>query len=342
MMGISSVQQDFQDRALQMQHEDADFGQSTVPFDFGLQRPFVGVSGEGEWTNAVMDLVPFLSADQLAKALAILDRAILNTQQAKVVQQMLDEASATQVPTLTLCSLIHSATQMQHQLFEQQQSLLDELHHLRAMVLLENATRALLLQPIISGSQNSTVSSTMDLPQMDSEAPNSGSRQGGRRPAKTLSDSLELLSTEDPRCLLIIRRINKLGFKADRKLKQFFSTFGVVVKVLCAHSSVRPSAAGQAPQPARKRPSSLGFLQMATAESVAEILKLDEYQIDGFPIKVQKFERHHGEAAAAEAAAAEAAEGEIYFKQDPCVRGLSTASTVAESFGNSSQQESDF
>ncbi|CAE7464458.1 mkkA [Symbiodinium sp. CCMP2592] len=39
---------------------------------------------------------------------------------------------------------------------------------------------------------------------------------------QTLSTSLQLLSKEDPDKLIIVRRINKLGFKASRKLKQYF------------------------------------------------------------------------------------------------------------------------
>eukprot|EP00445_Apocalathium_hangoei_P055961 CAMPEP_0204049922 /NCGR_PEP_ID=MMETSP0360-20130528/119324_1 /ASSEMBLY_ACC=CAM_ASM_000342 /TAXON_ID=268821 /ORGANISM="Scrippsiella Hangoei, Strain SHTV-5" /LENGTH=75 /DNA_ID=CAMNT_0050996845 /DNA_START=18 /DNA_END=242 /DNA_ORIENTATION=+ len=55
----------------------------------------------------------------------------------------------------------------------------------------------------------------------------------------TLSMSLQMLSNEDPACLFIVRRINKLGFKAARKIRQYFMAYGQVLKVLVAHSTVR-------------------------------------------------------------------------------------------------------
>lgn len=113
--------------------------------------------------------------------------------------------------------------------------------------------------------------------------------------------SLQLLSHEDAQCLFIVRRINKLGFKAAKKLKQYFTMFGTVVNVLCAHSTVRLSNGESAPPiVARKRPSSLGFVQMADAYSVSKILE-HEHEVDGFLIRVEKFERHQSEAAAEEA-----------------------------------------
>ena len=83
--------------------------------------------------------------------------------------------------------------------------------------------------------------------------------QAGRQ-VQTLSSSLQLLSNVNPDCLFIVRRINKLGFKAARTLKKHFSTHGNVLRVLVAHSTVRQHGDPQCQ--ARRRPSSLGFVQM--------------------------------------------------------------------------------
>lgn len=115
----------------------------------------------------------------------------------------------------------------------------------------------------------------------------------GARQVQTLSTSLQLLSDEDPDCLFIVRRINKLGFKAARTLKRHFSAYGTVVRVLAAHSTVRQHGDPQCH--ARRRPSSLGFVQMATTEAVGKILEFgDEQEIEGAMIRVQRFKRQHG------------------------------------------------
>lgn len=111
------------------------------------------------------------------------------------------------------------------------------------------------------------------------------------RQKQTLSASLQILASVDPTCLLIVRRINKLGFKASRKLKQHFSTYGAVIRVLVAHSTVKQR--GDPTSCTRRRPSSLGFVHMALPSAVAEILKHGENQeVAGSFIRVQSFERN--------------------------------------------------
>jgi len=102
---------------------------------------------------------------------------------------------------------------------------------------------------------------------------------------------LHMVARVDPACLLIVRRINKLGFKAPQKLKQHFSTYGVVIRVLVAHSAVKQHS--DPASRACRRPGSLGFVHMALPSAIAEILKRGETQdIAGAVIRVQGFERH--------------------------------------------------
>jgi len=148
---------------------------------------------------------------------------------------------------------------------------------------------------------------------------------------QTLSTSLQLLSKEDPDKLIIVRRINKLGFKASRKLKQYFGEFGSVIRVLIAHSTCRDLKDSEGK--VRQRPSSLGFVQMASAEAVRKALALGtEQEVEGATILVQKFERQanaKGDLSPAEAAASipDVKSGEAFWRQDTTKSNASTAET---------------
>lgn len=125
------------------------------------------------------------------------------------------------------------------------------------------------------------------------------------RQARTLSTSLQVLCHEDPDCLFVVRRINKLGFHACRSLKRHFAAQGSVVRVLSAHSTVRQH--GDTQGLVRRRPSSLGFVQMASAKAVQKILAFGtEHIVDGCAIIVQRFERQHGDALLEDEASLEA------------------------------------
>lgn len=147
---------------------------------------------------------------------------------------------------------------------------------------------------------------------------------------QTLSTSLQLLSKEDPDKLIIVRRINKLGFKASRKLKQYFGEFGSVTRVLIAHSTCRDLKDSEGK--VRQRPSSLGFVQMASAEAVRKALALGtEQEVEGATILVQKFERQanaKGDLSPAEAASIpDVKSGDAFWRQDTTKSNASTAET---------------
>lgn len=165
------------------------------------------------------------------------------------------------------------------------------------------------------------------------------SSRGGSRQVQTLSTSLQVLADEDPDCLFIVRRINKLGFKACRKLKQYFSAYGPVVRVLVAHSTVRQH--GDPQSGTRRRPSSLGFVHMGSAEAVREVIAAGmEQEVDGALIRVQRFERQASEEmeeieeeqATAEPEARATHKGSDWDRQESGVSTVSTrtaASTAA-------------
>lgn len=179
---------------------------------------------------------------------------------------------------------------------QHQQSILSELLHLprdQANAAVAAAAAAVATAGKTPPPGKGLVASPQDdarLPQKATDrtkAPPSGS---GSRKVQTLSTSLQLLSGEDPDCLFIVRRINKLGFKAVRTLKRHFSAYGTVLKVLLAHSTVRQH--GDPASHARRRPSSLGFIQMTSADATNKVLALgNEHEVDGVSIRVQRFER---------------------------------------------------
>jgi len=113
----------------------------------------------------------------------------------------------------------------------------------------------------------------------------------GQVQAMTLSMSLQLLSKEDSSTLFVVRCINKLGFKAAQKLKAHFAWYGHVVRVLVAHSTLKQTGNPQL-NLLRRRPSSLGFIHMARAEAVRQVLlRGEEHEVDGCMIRVQQFQR---------------------------------------------------
>lgn len=147
-----------------------------------------------------------------------------------------------------------------------------------------------LLPELLAQCQQTSEAPCSEFSAEQSEMRRNGEQHGG---VQTLSSSLQLLADEDPACLFIVRRINKLGFKASKKLKNYFSGCGTVVRVLVAHSTVRPPSHYWDRQNwPRRRPSSLGFVQMATPEAAQRVLAFGQAQkVENCVILVQRFER---------------------------------------------------
>eukprot|EP00435_Cladocopium_sp_Y103_P053173 s1517_g17.t1 len=86
------------------------------------------------------------------------------------------------------------------------------------------------------------------------------------RPKQTLRGYLEELRSEDPRCIFIVRRINKLGFRSKSALESHYSKFGKVLQVCVAHSKVKPLP--NSGQTARTRPGNFGLVVMQSPAAV--------------------------------------------------------------------------
>jgi len=286
-----------------------------VALDSALPRvPLSQRASQGEWVNAVMATAPYLDSQGLQQALGILDRAIANVHEVKGLESIISGLRVALMAApgdMATMQNLNSAEVMRAHVYEQQQVLLQHLHSLKVVAVrtMSSTDRA---GEIWAGCRPVVGIEAAACPALPPSARDCGgwkaasieqvfvaaevpkpSRDRATRPARqaqTLSTSLQVLAHEDPDCLFIVRRINKLGFKACRKLKQHFSAYGSVVRVLVAHSTVRQH--GDPHSNTRRRPSSLGFVHMATAGAVQDVLlKGSEQDVDGVLIRVQRFER---------------------------------------------------
>jgi len=120
------------------------------------------------------------------------------------------------------------------------------------------------------------------------EVPESSEGSVGDAPGDTLQQHLQLLESEDPLCVLSVRKINRLGFDSKAILERHFAWHGVATKVLVAHLKVKQ--AGH--RPARSRPAGLGFVVMASREGARNVLHQGERQMIGdVEITVQPFQK---------------------------------------------------
>lgn len=128
----------------------------------------------------------------------------------------------------------------------------------------------------------------------------SGASPDANHSGETLRMPLRSLLHVDSNRVLIVRKINRLGFSSPTTLKEHFSWYGTVEKVLVAHSRVK-SGGGQAGMVSRLRPSGLGFVVMSRMEEAEVILAQGaEQQVCGTVIRVQKFERRMSESGEAQ------------------------------------------
>lgn len=109
----------------------------------------------------------------------------------------------------------------------------------------------------------------------------------GKDMVGTLRKNLEALQEQNPMSILIVRRINRLGFNSSTFLEKHFAQFGDgVLHVLVAHSRVKPSVKRPV---ARVRPGGIGFVVMANHLDVDSLLA-KKHVIHGVTIQVQRYE----------------------------------------------------
>jgi hypothetical protein len=106
---------------------------------------------------------------------------------------------------------------------------------------------------------------------------------------------LRSLINVDSGRVLIVRKINRLGFASQAVLLEHFSWYGVVERVLVAHSRVKSTSAadkGASPFSSRLRPSGLGFVVMSRVKDAQAILAHgSEQPVKDIMVRVQQFQR---------------------------------------------------
>lgn len=103
-----------------------------------------------------------------------------------------------------------------------------------------------------------------------------------------MHEHLEELRRENPFRVFIVRGLNQLGFASEACLLAHFSQFGPVKSVLVAH----PHVQSKAHDSSRIRPGRMGFVVMASAASVGNILAHGPRQlVAGCWMRVQRFEQ---------------------------------------------------
>jgi len=121
-------------------------------------------------------------------------------------------------------------------------------------------------------------------------------RNAGRKvgtPGITLRDNLLQLSSFDPECVILVRKINRLGLNSPQLLEIYFSRFGPVERVLISHSIDKPNEKRRHP---RWRPAGLGFIAMRNAQDAAAAIgHASEHIVLGVHIVVAPYEDHYAE-----------------------------------------------
>ena len=109
-----------------------------------------------------------------------------------------------------------------------------------------------------------------------------------------LPQVLHALDNESDDCIVVVRRITRLGFKSNRILKLRFEEIGWEVRnVVLLPSRSRPmdgSPSGGAPH---ARPSSMGFVVFSEPQNAKECLALGSVDVEGIQVLIQPFTRQY-------------------------------------------------
>eukprot|EP00425_Heterocapsa_triquetra_P012922 CAMPEP_0195154880 /NCGR_PEP_ID=MMETSP0448-20130528/183877_1 /TAXON_ID=66468 /ORGANISM="Heterocapsa triquestra, Strain CCMP 448" /LENGTH=481 /DNA_ID=CAMNT_0040193661 /DNA_START=127 /DNA_END=1572 /DNA_ORIENTATION=+ len=121
-------------------------------------------------------------------------------------------------------------------------------------------------------------------------------KEAGHGHGETLRAHLRSLIKVECSRVLIVRKINRLGFGSPLLLKKYYGWYGNVERVLVAHSLVKVGPGSSASTCSRLRPSGLGFIVMSKTEEAQAILADGPLQmVCGAEIRVQQFERRMAE-----------------------------------------------
>jgi hypothetical protein len=105
-----------------------------------------------------------------------------------------------------------------------------------------------------------------------------------------LLEALNVQSDADCQRIITVRKCHKLGFKSHVHLRQYFSKFGRVERVVLLPMRAKPKNTMEG---RGSRPSSMGFVVMESRDVVEAVLGFNNasgiHDIKGWPIEVRNF-----------------------------------------------------
>jgi hypothetical protein len=105
-----------------------------------------------------------------------------------------------------------------------------------------------------------------------------------------LASLLQVLEEVDEACVLTVRKIHKLGLNSAQILREHFSQYGEIDRVMLLPSRPKSNVASAAIH-GKVRPASMAFVVMRSRQP-AIVARLNEIHIiEGHPVQVQKFKR---------------------------------------------------
>jgi hypothetical protein len=115
-------------------------------------------------------------------------------------------------------------------------------------------------------------------------------RRRQRRAVLLIATTLNDLQSEDPEKIVIVRKINRLGFDSADILKKHFEQYGAVDKVRLSNAHRKEK--GRYSFQVRLRPSGIGFVVFQDAKVAAQVLAEGETRmIHGVEVRMRPFER---------------------------------------------------
>lgn len=112
--------------------------------------------------------------------------------------------------------------------------------------------------------------------------------------AEPLPQVLHALDEEPDECIVVVRRITRLGFKSNRIIKFRFEQIGWNIRnVVLLPSRSRPAEGSPGGSVPHARPSSMGFVVFSSAGQAKECLKMGSIEVEGVQVLVQPFTRQY-------------------------------------------------
>jgi hypothetical protein len=146
----------------------------------------------------------------------------------------------------------------------------------------------------------------------------------------TLSSHLMEVSAEDPACVFVARQLHRLGFQSREKLRQHYSQYGKVLRVLVADKRVKAFPGVNTQR--KTRPGGLGLILMKNSASVRKILADGQEQyVHGHKILIQPYEGPRTNTLVIDEASSQAASGGCEFPEGDEGKEASAHDTELES-----------